>query len=52
MITTELAIDCLLEKALITEDQANEMKQILSSLPADPSVLLQLLVAITLTQEA
>lgn len=51
MITTpSSSIDCLLEKELIDEDRADEMKKIVAVLPQDPSSLLQLLVALNLTE--
>lgn len=52
MVTTETAINCLLEKEIIDQEQADAMLLIVSSLPQDAVSLLQLLVALTITQES
>lgn len=49
-MTTETSINCLEEAELIEEDRATEMKKIVAALPQDPSSLLQILVALNLTQ--
>lgn len=51
MVTTETAINCMVTKELITQEQADEMLEIVSSLPSDQVSLLQILIALTLTQE-
>lgn len=51
MVTSVASIQCLLDKGIIDQEQADEMTQIVSVLPSDPSSLLQILVALNLTQE-
>ena len=46
------SLNCLLEAGLISQDQRDSMAQVISKLPSDPTALLQLLVALTLTEEA
>lgn len=52
MSNTVDAINCLLSKEVITQEQANAMIEIATALPDDVSSLLKILIALTITQEA
>lgn len=50
MLTPE-ALECLLAKGLITQEQYNQLLQIAIALPSDPSAVLALLTALALIPE-